>query len=285
MKKLILLSTIGLFLYSCSGNPSSTIDPAKTAQSEEEKAESAKKMTYNEAMAYTSEERIPVIVEGYVQTSVISNFTATTQSVNVYGHRNQTSGKYLYTSMPIGNGKNQMKQLPKEYHPSDVVIMDKSGKKIGANQRVRLTGTLYAIESYSKKKDYTIYLDVTGMEYVDEVSEDYAAMNLPTLTEKESKVEKNYDKAFKIEGKLEVPMFVLIDNETTVDIITSNNEKINLKVVTGTGESQIAELKENWSPADIKITNSKGAKVNTNKKVTVYGTLSMDGLHVEQIVQ
>ncbi len=285
MKKLILLSTLGLFIYSCSGNQTSTTDPGATTTTEEKKVGPPKKMTYDQALAYTGEERIPVIVEGYVQTSVISNFTATTQSVNVYGHRNQTTGKYLYTSMPIGNGKNQMKQLPKEYHPSDVVIMDKSGKKIGANQRVRLTGTLYAIESYSKKKDYTVYLDVTGMEYVDEISEDYAAMNLPTLTEKDAKVEKNYDKAFKIEGKLEVPMFVLIDNETTVDIITANNEKISLKVVTGTGESQIAELKENWSPADIKITNSKGAKVNTNKKVTVYGTLSMDGLHVEQIVQ
>jgi len=285
MKKLILLSSIGLFLYSCSGNQTNTKDTLATTP-QEEKVGPPKKMTFEEALAYTSDKRIPVIIEGYVQTSVISNFTATTQSVNFYGHRNQTTGKYLYTSMPIGNGKNRMKQLPKEYHASDVSIMDKSGKQIGANQRVRVTGTLYAIESYSKKKDYTVYLDdITTIEYVDEVKEDYAAMNLPTLNSKDAKLDKNYDKAFKIEGKLEVPMFVLIDNETTVDIITGNNEKISLKVVTGTGESQIEELKENWSPADVKIKNTNGGKVNLSKKVTVYGTLSLDGLHVEQIVQ
>jgi hypothetical protein len=283
MNKIYLFALSGMLLASCGGSTNTAKD--NSIQEEETKKEKPVEMTFEEALDYQSGDRKQVIIEGYVQLSVISNFTATSQSVNLYGHRNQTTGKYIYTNMPIGTGKNQMKQLPKEYHPSDVVMMDQNGKKIGANQRVRLQGELYAIESYSKKKDYTIYLEVTGIEYVDEVKEDYAAMKLPTLDGKGAKSDKNYDKAFKIEGKLEVPMFVLIDNETTVDIVTANNEKISLKVVTGNGESQIEELKENWSEADVKIRNSNGQLISKNKKVTVYGTLGMDGLHVEQIVQ
>lgn len=283
MKKLLLLTTIAALVSACSGGNSKV--PAASNAEKEQPAAKPVTMTFDQAIAYTGEERKPVIIEGYVQLSVITNFSGNTQSVNFYGHRNQTTGKYIYANMPIGTGKNQMKQLPKEYHNSDVSILDKNGKKIGANQRVKLSGELYAIESYSKKKDFTVYLEITGIEYVDEVNDDYAAMKLPTLDAKGAKSDKNYDKAFKIEGKLEVPMFVLIDNETTVDIVTTNNEKISLKVVTGNGASQIEELKENWSEADVKIRNLNGQLVNRNKKVTVYGTLGLDGLHVEQIVQ
>ena len=282
MKKLLLFSVILSITFACSNNTPSTQNPE--IKQVPEKKLTTKKMSFEDAINLTSDERIPVIVEGYVQLSVMTNINNNSQSVNFYGHKNQTTGNYIYTNIPMGSGKNQMKQLPAEYRPKDVSILDKNNKKIGMNQRVRFHGIMYAVESYSKDKKHTVYFDVTEIEYVDEVKDDYAAMNLPVLSPKGSKLNNNYDKAFKAEGILEVPMFVLIDNETNVDLLVGG-EKISLKIVTGTEASQIAELGENWLPKDVKINDADGKPVNLKKKVTVYGTLSLDGLHVEQIVQ
>ncbi|MCA6362687.1 MAG: hypothetical protein IM638_06585 [Bacteroidetes bacterium] len=118
---------------------------------------------------------------------------------------------------------------------------------------------------------------------MDEAAADYPAMNWPELTTEASKNEENYDKPFYLEGKLEVPMFVLTGQEMTIDLVSAKGEKFTVKIVTGTGNSQMEDLVENWSQADVKIRDNKGAVISLKKPVKVYGVLALDGLHVEEI--
>jgi hypothetical protein len=156
--------------------------------------------------------------------------------------------------------------------------MDNQGKTVLANERVKLTGYYYTLGT-------TAYLEVTRIDKVDDVALDYETLKFPKMEEKYKADNKAYDKGYQIEGKLAVPMYVLIDDETTVDITDKTGKTYNLKVVTGKGAGQVEELTEGWSNKDVKIRNDQGKLVNLNKTAKVYGVLKLDGLHVESIVQ
>ena len=278
MKKIYSLLIAGMVVTACEnpGNNSKTLEMSdRKAKAADEKPVS---MSYEEGLNYKKDDHKLVEIEGYVQLSVISNFTEKGQTVNFYGRKNQMEGADYYTTMPIGKGKNQMIQLPLKYKNSDVKMTDDEGKTVLANERVRLTGYIY-------KLGETSYMDVIKIHKVPEVVTDYAALNFPVLQEKNKTDEKSYEKGYQLEGKLSVPMFVLIDDETTVDLKDKNGKTFSLKVMTGTGSSQIEELKEGWTNKDVKIRNDQGKLVNTGKNVKVYGVLKLDGLHVESIVQ
>jgi hypothetical protein len=279
MNKIYLLVLAGGLLAACGGPTSETKnDPFSTEAPEEKKNEKAVKMTFEEGLEKKDSERRLVEVEGYVQLSVISSFSEKGQTVSFYGRRNQKSGPDYYTTMPIGNGKNEMRQLPKEYSSKDVLILDNQGKKVLANERVKLTGYFYTLGT-------TGYLEVTRIDKVEDVALDYETLKFPKLEEKHKSDNKAFDKGYQVEGKLSVPMYVLIDDETTVDITDKAGKKYNLKVVTGSGPGQIEELKEGWSNNDVKIRNDQGKLVSLGKNAKVYGVLKLDGLHVESIVQ
>lgn len=279
MNKIYLFVLAGGLLASCGGSTNKTKDNLfSTDMTEEKKDEKVTKMTFEEGLEKKDAERRLVEVEGYVQLSVISSFSEKGQTVDFYGRRNQKSGPDYYTTMPIGNGKNQMKQLPKEYSSKDVLIIDNQGKKVLANERVKLTGYFYTLGT-------TAYLEVTRIDKVDDVALDYETLKFPKMEEKYKADNKAFEKGYQIEGKLSVPMYVLIDDETTVDITDKAGKTYNLKVVTGKGSGQIEELTEGWTNKDVKIRNDKGNLVNLNKNAKVYGVLKLDGLHVESIVQ
>lgn len=277
MKKIYSLLIAGALMTAC-GNPGKPTSSNLPEKKEEVKDEKPVGMTYDQGLNYKKGDRKLVEIEGYVQLSVISNFSEKGQTVSFYGRKNQMEGKDYYTTMPIGDGKNQMKQLPLKYKSSDVQMKDDEGNTVLANERVKLTGYLYAIGE-------TEYLEVTKIHKVPEVAVDYAALNFPVLLEKNKADNKAFEKGYQLEGKLSVPMYVLIDDETTVDLTDKNGKTFNLKVITGTGASQIEELKEGWTNKDVKIRNDQGKLISTGKNVKVYGVLKLDGLHVESIVQ
>ncbi|MCU0434044.1 MAG: hypothetical protein MUC87_11360 [Bacteroidia bacterium] len=243
-----------------------------------------KAMSFEEALADTLSLTHNVSIEGYLQLPQLSSTSDRGQSMNFYGRRNQMTGKDIYTNMPTGSGKNKMKSLPENYKPSDVSITDKNGNNVGLNERVKLTGSMYASKDYSDPKKYTLFFTATEIEKVEEKSADYPAMNWPELTTDASKKEENYGKPFYLEGKLEVPMFVLTGQEMSIDLVNAKGEKFSVKVVTGSGNNQMEDLAENWSQADVKIRDNKGAMVSLKKTVRVYGVLALDGLHLEEIV-
>lgn len=191
-------------------------------ETEEKKDEKAVKITFEEGLEKKDAKRRLVEVEGYVQLSVISSFSEKGQTVSFYGRRNQKSGPDYYTTMPIGTGKNEMKQLPKEYSSKDVSIKDNQGKTVLANERVKLTGYYYTLGT-------TAYLEVTRIDKVDEVALDYETLKFPKMEEKYKADNKAFDKGYQIGGKLAVPMYVLIDDETTVDITDKTGKTYNLK--------------------------------------------------------
>ncbi len=275
MKTTVLLFTATLLMSSCGGSSSTKLPKTTANESTKEKEEIPVAMSFDEALKYKKSEEKLVEIEGYIQLSVISNFSADGQSMDFYGRKNQRAGQAFYTTMPIGSGKNKMKQLPKEYYSTDVEIIDNSGNKLGANERMKITGYIYGITT-------TSYLKVVKIEKVPEKPVDYPSLKFPKLTMAEKDKTTNYDKPFYLEGKLKVPMYVLVDDESTVDLI-SGGQTFPLKLVTGSGPSQIEALKEGWTPKDVKIRNGKGTVIKSNQNVKVYGVLKLDGLHVEEI--
>lgn len=297
MKKTAILSAavLALAFASCGGNSekqSAKDDanrPLSAYEIEQRMKDSLAKlppkpMTFDEALADTLSIAHNVSIEGYLQLPQLSSTSDRGQSMNFYGRHNQMDGKDIYATIPTGSGKNKMKSLPESYKPSDVSITDKNGKPVGLNERVKLSGSIYASKDYSDPKKYTLFFTVTDIEKVDEAAADYPAMNWPELTADASKKEENYDKPFYLEGKLEVPMFVLTGQEMTIDLVNTKGEKFTVKIVTGTGNSQMEDLIENWSQADVKIRDNKGAVISLKKPVKVYGVLALDGLHVEEII-
>ncbi|MGL5892352.1 MAG: hypothetical protein ACRC3B_20850, partial [Bacteroidia bacterium] len=237
-----------------------------------------------QAIADTLELKHNVIIEGYFQLPQLSSSSDRGQSMNFYGRRNQMHGQDIYTTVPTGSGKNQMKTLPDNYKISDLVITDKNGKTLSINERVKITGSMYASKSISEPGKHTTYLQVTEIEKAEEAAFDYSALNWNALTEEASKKEENYGKEYYIEGKLSVPMFVLTGSEMTIDITDTKGVKFTVKLVRGSGNSQMEDLVENWSQSDVKIRNNKGELISLKKTVRVYGVLALDGLHAEEVV-
>jgi hypothetical protein len=70
----------------------------------------------------------------------------------------------------------------------------------------------------------------------------------------------------------------------TIDLTDAKGVKFTVKLVRGSGNSQMEDLPEDWSQSDIKIHNNKGELVSLKKTVRVYGVLKLDGLHIEEVV-
>ena len=177
-----------------------------------------------------------------------------------------------------------MVELKSGFFAKDFKAKDNSGKSVGVNERVKVTGILYSMKSYVKGEPNTVYFDVKKIEKVAEKDADYEALGFPMLTKEIADNKSEYDdEPYMAEGRLEVPMFVLTGDEMSIDLIDGSGNKFSIKVVTGTESNQMENLVSGWTPKDVKIRDYQGNLVPVGKKVRVYGVMALDGLHVEYI--
>ncbi|MFY7989360.1 MAG: hypothetical protein ACOVO3_01425 [Fluviicola sp.] len=281
MKKTRYLLPALLLLFSCGGNETKLPESSLETEVATEKELPLKKMTFEEAMADTLSTEHPVEIEGYIQLPTLSTIGDKEQSVSLFGRKNQTNGLAIYTKMPVGSGKNSMKKLPLEYDKSDVKITGNKGETLGLNQRVKLTGKMYYMKSYTKGEPGTTYFTVEKIEEVDDKEFDYSAWKTVKSFSEISKDENRHNEYY-IEGTVEVPMFVLTGWEMAIDL-KKGGETVTIKIMTGKENNQMEDLKENWTKKDIKIRNFEGKMIKPGQKVRVYGVAALDGLHVERI--
>lgn len=281
MKKTRYLLPALLLLFSCGGNETKLPESPLETEVATEKELPLKKMTFEEAMADTLSTEHPVEIEGYIQLPTLSTIGDKEQSVSLFGRKNQTNGLAIYTKMPVGSGKNSMKKLPLEYDKSDVKITGNKGETLGLNQRVKLTGKMYYMKSYTKGEPGTTYFTVEKIDEVDDKEFDYSAWKTVKSISEISKDE-NHHNEYYIEGTVEVPMFVLTGWEMAIDL-KKGGETVTIKIMTGKENNQMEDLKENWTKKDIKIRNFEGKMIKPGQKVRVYGVAALDGLHVERI--
>ncbi len=270
-----------LLLFSCGGNETQLPESPMETELATEKELPLKKMTFEEAMADTLSTEHPVEIEGYIQLPTLSTIGDKEQSVSLFGRKNQSNGLSIYTKMPVGSGKNSMKKLPLEYDKSDVKITGNKGETLGLNQRVKLTGKMYYMKSYTKGEPGTTYLTVEKIEKVDDKEFDYSAWKTVKTFSEISKEENRHNEYY-IEGTVDVPMFVLTGWEMAIDL-KKGGETVTIKIMTGKENNQMEDLKENWTKKDIKIRNFEGKMIKPGQKVRVYGVAALDGLHVERI--
>jgi hypothetical protein len=281
MKKSIQLLPAFLLLFSCSSNNTQVPESPLGTEISTEKELPLKKMTFEEALADTVSTEHPVEIEGYIQLPTLSTIGDKEQSVSLFGRKNQTNGLSIYTKMPVGSGKNSMKKLPLEYDKSDVKITGNAGEILELNQRVKLTGKMYYMKSYTKGEPGTTYFTVEKIELVEEKEFDYRSWKTAKSFSEISKDE-NRNNEYYIEGIIDVPMFVLTGWEMTIDL-KKGSETVTIKIMTGKENNQMEDLKENWTKKDIKIRNFEGKLIKPGQKVRVYGVAAIDGLHVERI--
>lgn len=281
MKKTLYLLPALLALFACGGNNTQLPEPKLKTETSTEKELPLKKLSFEEAMADTISKEHPVEIEGYIQLPTLSTIGEEEQSVSFFGRKNQTNGYSIYTKMPVGSGKNSMKKLPLEYDKSDVKITGNKGETLGLNQRVKLTGKMYYMKSYTKGEPGTTYFTVEKIESVTNKEFDYSSWKTVKTFSEISKDENRHNEYY-IEGTVEVPMFVLTGWEMAIDL-KKGGETVTIKIMTGTENNQMEDLKENWTKKDIKIRNFEGKMIKPGQKVRVYGVAALDGLHVERI--
>ena len=281
MKKTQYFLPALLLLFSCGGNETQTPESLLETKVATEEELPLKKMTFEEAMADTLSTEHLVEIEGYIQLPTLSTIGDKEQSVSLFGRKNQSNGLSIYTKMPVGSGKNSMKKLPLEYDKSDVKITGNKGETLGLNQRVKLTGKMYYMKSYTKGEPGTTYFTVEKIEKVDDKEFDYSAWKTVKSFSEISKEENRHNEYY-IEGTVDVPMFVLTGWEMAIDL-KKGGETVTIKIMTGTENNQMEDLKENWTKKDIKIRNFEGKMIKPGQKVRVYGVAALDGLHVERI--
>lgn len=281
MKKTRYFLPALLLLFSCGGTDTQLPESPLETEVSTEKELPLKKMTFEEAMADTLSTEHQVEIEGYIQLPTLSTIGEEEQSVSFFGRKNQTNGYSIYTKMPVGSGKNRMKKLPLEYDKSDVKITGDKGETLRLNQRVKLTGKMYYMKSYTKGEPGTTYFTVEKIEEVDDKEFDYSAWKTVKSFSEISKDENRHNEYY-IEGTVEVPMFVLTGWEMAIDL-KKGGETVTIKIMTGKENNQMEDLKENWTKKDIKIRNFEGKMIKPGQKVRVYGVAALDGLHVERI--
>ena len=215
-------------------------------------------------------------------------------SLDFFERRQQTNGYHLSVSIPIGNQKNEIKEIPKEYNAlRDVKINTSCGKLAEVGDYVTITGVWRSAEN-DGKYDYLNLTDISLADYkFDEKSLDGVEELTDEVVENTTDVTYGY-----IDGKMELGSIFMTAYSVynSVNIDQSNNqylESISLMVNDNTINC-MNNLPDNYSQEDFLITDASGDTYTVlGEKFRLYGSLvkssyDPDGygqFYVEEIVK
>lgn len=220
-----------------------------------------------------------VTVIGYIDVPHISYSTGNkTGQLGLIERPNQMFGTFdILLSLQLGKGNNTMKALPDKYTPDDVVVTGKSGEKVNAGDRVKMTGILHVNESYTS-------LDVQEIEKMENVEIDYSALNATKISGPEKPGKELDGKLVVTEGMLEMPVLTMSGDLTFLYLkVPDIKDKLTVNIAYGTGPGKLEPLPDNYTTKDIKIQNNKGELIDMKKKVRVYGIWKKDRIQIELV--
>jgi hypothetical protein len=220
-----------------------------------------------------------VTVIGYLDVPNISYSTGNkTGQLGFIERPNQMDGAFdIILSLQLGKGNNTMKALPDKYTPEDVIVTGKNGEKVGAGDRVKMTGILHVNETYTS-------LDVQEIEKMEHVEIDYSTLNATKISGPEKPGKELDGKLVVTEGILEMPTITMGGDLTFLYLkVPGIKDKLTVNIAYGAGPGKLEPLPDNYTTKDIKIRNNKGELIDTKKKVRIYGTWKNDRIQIESV--
>lgn len=224
--------------------------------------------------------RKKVIIEGYLAMPGMLYTSGNSIRCHMYPRNGQTKGFYVNLEFTRGKTANHMEGMPSKYTLADFKVHTDANEVVGQGDYVRITGGLARIDG-----EYaTVY--ITKVEKAEPKAFDYAAAATQLTDANMNEME---NKLVYVDGTLEVPMFVFIEDDMTLDLKgTGLKSNIKANVLVGDGPNQISDLPKGWSPSDVKIHDNTGKVIKG--KTRIYGTFTKSTIgdtkgyiHVESI--
>lgn len=298
MKLYSAIAIAALVLSSCGGGQSDEDRAKQLAELKKDSTEKAEKkakaaipveMTWEELRKLDPKEvddasfdnaRKTIIIEGYLAMPGMLYTSGNSIRCHMYPRNGQTKGFYVNLEFTHGKTPNRMESMPSKYTLADFKVHTDANEVVGQGDYVRITGGLSRIDD-----EYaTVY--ITKVEKAEPKAFDYAAAATQLTDANMNEME---NKLVYVDGTLEVPMFVFIEDDMTLDLKgTGLKSNIKANVLVGDGPNQISDLPKGWSPSDVKIHDNTGKVIKG--KTRIYGTFTKSTIgdtkgyiHVESI--
>ena len=287
-----------LALSSCGGGQSDEDSAKQLEQLKKDSTEKANKkaqasvpveMTWEELQKLDPKEvddasfdnaRKTIIIEGYLSMPGMLYTSGNSIRCHMYPRGGQSKGFYVNLEFQQGKTPNHMEKMPSKYTLNDFKVHTDNNEVVGQNGYVKITGELSRIDG-----EYaTLY--IKKVEKAEPKAFDYAAAATQLTDANMNDME---NKLVYVDGSLEVPMFVFIEDDMTLDLKgTGLKGEIKANVFVGDGPNQISNLPKGWSPSDVKIHDNTGKVIKG--KTRIYGTFTKSTIgdtkgyiHVESI--
>lgn len=255
-------------LSSCSG--SSSEEALNNGDSTNQKVQiDPIEVSWNDLEKDSIHAETQIIFEGYIgDPGTLVDQTDGKIRIPVYERRNQKAGFELNLYIPIGTQKNQMKELPAEFLPSDIQIMADDDSVLTIGSRVRITATksetyspgfvtanVIKIETVKDEFDATIFSDAVPL--TAEMMNDTALQNVYCY----------------VDGKLDIPSIVFsYTNEISLDLKNSSVKDISsISIRLGEGPSSMNDLPDNYTSNDLILRDYLGKTISYKSTVRLYG--------------
>ena len=221
-----------------------------------------------------------VIIEGYLSMPGVLYTSGNSIRCHMYPRNGQTKGFYVNLEFQQGKTANHMESMPSKYTLADFKVHTASNEVVGQGSPVKITGELSRIDD-----EYaTIY--ITKVEKAEPAAFDYAAAATQLTDANMGDME---NKLVFVDAALEVPMFVYIKEDMTLDLKNAGLKgEVEANVLVGDGPNQISNLPEGWNQSDVKVHDNTGKVIKG--KTRVYGTFTKSTIgdtkgyiHVERI--
>jgi hypothetical protein len=257
-----------IMLSSCSG--SSSEEALNNGDSTNQKVQiDPIEVSWNDLEKDSIHAETQIIFEGYIgDPGTLVDQTDGKIRIPVYERRNQKAGFELNLYIPIGTQKNQMKELPAEFLPSDIQITADDNSVLTIGSRVRITATksetyspgfvtanVIKIETVTDEFDATIFSDAVPL--TAEMMNDTALQNVYCY----------------VDGKLDIPSIVFsYTNEISLDLKNSSVKDISsISIRLGEGPSSMNDLPDNYTSNDLILRDYLSKTINYKSTVRLYG--------------
>ncbi len=260
--------SIPFYLISCSGSSSEETLIAEDSTEQKINVDPIE-VSWNALEKDSIAPETEIIFEGYIgDPGTLVDQTNGKIRIPIYQRRNQKAGFELNLYIPVGTQKNQMKELPAEFLPSDIQIMAEDNSVLTIGSRVRITAT--------KTETYSAGFVTANVIKIESVTDDFDAtifVNAVALTTdmlNDTAVQNVY---CYLDGKLDIPSIVFsYTNEISLDLKNSSVKDISTVAIRlGEGPSTMNDFPDNYTSADLILRDYLGKEIKYKSNVRLYG--------------
>lgn len=263
----VFLSSLFL-LVSCNGSSSEEALIAEDSTAQKIQVDPIE-ASWNDLEKDSIQSETAIIFEGYIgDLGTLVDQTDGKIRIPIYQRRNQRAGFELNLYIPIGTQKNQIKELPAEFLPSDIQIMSDDNSVLTIGSRVRITAT--------KSETYSPGFVTANVIKIEALTDEFDAAIFTSaipLT-----VEMMNDTALQnvycyLDGKLDIPSIVFsYTNEISLDLKNSSVKDISTMAIRlGEGPSTMNDFPDNYTSADLILRDYLGKTIGYKSTVRLYG--------------